>query len=62
MITLLANAHKKAFDVHGKEIKEGMRKIEVWAVYMGPKETTGQYKRDYKILYKLADELGLVTK
>lgn len=62
VITILANAHKKAFEVHGKEIKEGMRKIEVWAVYMGPKETTEQYKRDYAVLYKLADELGLVAK
>jgi tripartite-type tricarboxylate transporter receptor subunit TctC len=62
VINVLANAHKKVFDVHGNEIKEGMRKIEVWAVYMGPKETTEQYKRDYDVLYKLADELGLVAK
>jgi len=62
VVNILATAQKKAFELHEKEIKEGMRKIEVWAVYMGPKETTEQYKRDYNVLFKLADELQLVAK
>lgn len=62
VVNVLAAAQKRAFDQYGKEIKEGLRRIEVWAYYMGPRETTEQFKRDYDAWYKTAQELGVVAR
>lgn len=62
IIDTLVNAYNKAFEVHGKEIKEALRKVEMWGQYRGPQATMQAYKNDYDTLYKLAEELGVVGK
>ncbi len=62
IVNELHDAQKKAFERYAKEIKEGMRKVEVWAQFLGPEETMRQWKKEYDLIYKIAEELGVVAK
>jgi len=39
-----------------------MRKVEVWAQFLSPEETIEQWKKEYDLIYKIAEELGVVAK
>ena len=58
----LSSAQKMAVDKYGKEIKEGMGKVEVWANFMTPQETMDKFKKEYEMLYNVAKELGVLAK
>lgn len=58
----LYQAQKKAFERYPNEIKEGLRKVELWGSLSSPEEAMAAYKSDYQLLYKLAEELGAVAK
>ncbi|MBI5967423.1 MAG: tripartite tricarboxylate transporter substrate binding protein [Deltaproteobacteria bacterium] len=58
----LHNAQKKAFERYAKEIREGMRKVEVWAQFLSPEETIKQWKKEYDLIYRIAEELGVLAK
>ena len=58
----LSNAQKMAFEKYGKEIKQGMGNVEVWANFMTPQETMNKFKKEYEMLYNVAKELGVLAK
>jgi len=62
IVNRLNHAQKKAFERYPKEIKEGMRKVEVWAEFLSPEETMKQWRKEYQMIYKIAEELGVVAK
>lgn len=58
----LSQAQKKAFERYPNEIKQGLGKVEVWAKFSSPEEVMAEYKNDYQVFYKVAEELGAVAK
>ena len=62
IIDKFAKAQEKAIQRYSKEIKEGLRRVEMGALFNNPKDTMEQYKKDYEFLYKMAEELGWVAK
>lgn len=57
-----SKAQEKAFQAHSKEIKEGLRRVEIWATFYNPEETMKRFQEEYTFLYKIAEELGAVAK
>lgn len=55
-------AEEKAFKRNTKEIKEGLRRVEIWADFLNPEQTLKRYKSDYNSFYKIAEQLGAVAK
>ena len=61
-VDTLYAAQKKAIEQHGKEIREGLRKVEIWASFASPEETMQRFRTEYEVIYKAAEELGVVAK
>lgn len=57
-----SKAQQKAFEKHSKEIKEYLRRVEIFAEMIGPEETLKMYKADWDRYSKLSEELGLIEK
>jgi tripartite-type tricarboxylate transporter receptor subunit TctC len=55
-------AQKKAFDRYPKEIREGLNKVEIWAEFLSPEDTLKQWGKEYELIFKIAEELGVVAK
>jgi tripartite-type tricarboxylate transporter receptor subunit TctC len=55
-------AQKKAIDLYSTEIKEGLRKVEIWASFSSPEESMQKFKKEYEVIFKAAEELGVVAK
>lgn len=55
-------AQKKAFERYGDEITKALRRVEVRPFVRDPEETKRNFKKDYDLLYRVADELGMVAK
>lgn len=55
-------AQEKAFAKYPKEIKEGLRKVEITSEYRSFEETQKLYVKEYESLFKLAGEFGVVAK
>ncbi len=55
-------AQKKAIDLHSAEIKEGLRKVEIWASFSSPEESMQKFKKEHEVIFKAAEELGVVAK
>ncbi len=62
IVDKFARAQETAFKRFPKEIKEGLRKIDMYAEFMNPEETMAAFKREYALVYKIAEELGAVGK
>jgi len=62
IVDTLVAAQKKAFEKYGKVLKEGMARVEVWAAPHTPQETSARFKKEYELIYKVAEELGVVAK
>ncbi|MCX5906046.1 MAG: tripartite tricarboxylate transporter substrate-binding protein, partial [Deltaproteobacteria bacterium] len=56
----LYNAQKVAFERHGGEMKDALRKVEIWASFLSPQESTREFKRQQDLFLKIAKELGVV--
>jgi len=55
-------AQKKAIDLYSAEIRDGLRKVEIWASFSSPEESMQKFKGEYEVIYKVAEELGVVAK
>jgi tripartite-type tricarboxylate transporter receptor subunit TctC len=62
IIDKFSKAQESAVKRYTKEIKEGLRRVEIWADFRSPEDTTEQYKKDYSFFFKLCEELGFVAK
>jgi tripartite-type tricarboxylate transporter receptor subunit TctC len=62
IVDKLVGAHQKAFELHGKEIKEGLRKVEIWASFLDPRQSLQVFKSQEELFFKLAKELGAIAK
>lgn len=62
VVDRLYQAQKKAFERYPQEIKQGLRKVEVWADLSTPEEAMAGFREAYQVLHKLAEELGAVAK
>jgi tripartite-type tricarboxylate transporter receptor subunit TctC len=56
------HAQKKAFERYPKEIRESLKKVELWVEFLSPEDTIKQWKKEYELIYKIAEELGVVAK
>lgn len=61
-VDTLQQAQERAYKRFEKEIKENLRKVEIWAELLTPEETLRTWKADYDLLYKLASDIGAVAK
>jgi tripartite-type tricarboxylate transporter receptor subunit TctC len=59
---VLSKAQNMAFEKYGREIREGMGRVEVWSHPMTPEQTLLKFKNEYQMLYQLAKELGVLAK
>jgi tripartite-type tricarboxylate transporter receptor subunit TctC len=62
IVDKLCSAQKKAIETYGQEIKEGLRKVEIWASFSSPEESLKKFRKEYDVIYKAAEELGVVAK
>ena len=62
MFDKLSKAQELAVKRYSKEIKEGLRRVEIWADFRSPEETMEQFKEEYLFYFKLCEELGAVAK
>jgi tripartite-type tricarboxylate transporter receptor subunit TctC len=62
VVDVLITAQEKAFEKYGKELRDGMAKVEVWASPQTPQQTTDRFTREYDLIFKTATELGVVAK
>jgi tripartite-type tricarboxylate transporter receptor subunit TctC len=62
IIDKFSKAQESAIKRYTKEIKEGLRRVEIWADFRSPEDTMEQYKKDYLFYFKLCEELGVVAK
>ncbi|MFH1757886.1 MAG: tripartite tricarboxylate transporter substrate binding protein [Pseudomonadota bacterium] len=61
-VSKVYSAQKKAFERYPKEIKEGLKKVEIWAEFLSPENTMKQWKKEYEVILKIAEELRVVIK
>lgn len=62
IVNKFSKALEMAFNRYGKEIKEGLRRVEIWAVFLNREEALKHYKTQYELLYKIAEELDALVK
>lgn len=62
VVETLWHAQKKALDEYGKEIKEKLRKVEMYPNFLSPAESMERYRQEYDWVYKICDEIGVVAK
>jgi len=62
IIDKFARAQESAIKRYSKEIKEGLRRAEIWADFRSLEDTMEQYKKEYLFYLKLCDELGVAAK
>jgi tripartite-type tricarboxylate transporter receptor subunit TctC len=62
MIDKFSRAQESAIKRYSKEIKEGLRRAEIWADFRSAEDTMEQYKKEYVFYLKLYEELGLIAK
>ena len=55
-------AQRKAFEKYSKELKEQLRRVEIFAQMIGPEEALKMYKTDWDLYSKMAEELKLTEK
>jgi tripartite-type tricarboxylate transporter receptor subunit TctC len=60
IVDKLVGAQQKAFELHGKEIKGGLRNVEIWASFLSPKQSLQVFKGQEELFFKLAQELGVI--
>ncbi len=58
----LFKAQNLAFEKYGKEIREGMRRVEVWSNPLTPEQTLQKFRNEYQMLFQVAKELGVLAK
>jgi len=62
MVDKFSKAQQRAFEKYSKEIKEYLRRVEIFAQMIGPEEALRMYKTDWDLYSKMADELKLGEK
>ena len=62
IVDRFADAQKKAVEKYRKEITEGLRKVEQWADFRNPQDTSKAFRAQYNVYFKVAQELGAVAK
>ena len=62
IIDKFSRAQESAIKRYSKEIKEGLRRAEIWADFRSFEDTMEQYKKEYLFYLKLCEELGVVAK
>jgi tripartite-type tricarboxylate transporter receptor subunit TctC len=55
-------AQRNAFEKYSKELKEQLRRVEIFAQMIGPEEALKMYKADWDLYSKMAEELKLTEK
>lgn len=61
IINKFSSAQEMAVRRYSKEITEGLRRVEMGAVFMNHKESIEQFKKDFEFFYKIAKELGVAV-
>jgi len=62
IVDKFSRAQDTALKRSPKEIKETLRKVEMYAEFLNPEDTMREFKREYALLYKMAEEMGAVAK
>ncbi len=55
------SAQNKTIEIYGKEIAEGLRRVEHYADFQSPQDTLKIYRETHKLYFKAAQELGAVA-
>lgn len=58
----LYEAQKKAFEKYRKEIREGLRKVEIWPIFLDPQESMNKFREMHDLVSKIANDLGVAVK
>jgi tripartite-type tricarboxylate transporter receptor subunit TctC len=62
IIDKFSKAQESATKRYTREIREGLRRAEIWADFRSAEDTMEQYKKEYVFYLKLYEELGLMAK
>ncbi len=62
IVAKFVQAQDRAFKEHAKEIEDGLKKFEMYAEFLTPEVTMAEFKKEYALLYKIANEMGVVGK
>ena len=58
IVEALAEAQKKALEKYGKEISEGLRRVEMWPVFLDRPASLQEFQKQYDTLRELAGNVG----
>jgi tripartite-type tricarboxylate transporter receptor subunit TctC len=61
IIDRFSTAQDSAIKKYKNEIKEGLRRVEIWPDFHSRENTMERYKADYQLYFKLCEELGVVA-
>jgi tripartite-type tricarboxylate transporter receptor subunit TctC len=62
IVDKFCEAQERAVNRYSKEIKAGLRKVEIWGEFLSPGETMKRFKKDHEVFSKIAEELGILSK
>lgn len=62
VVNRLVQAQQKAFERYASEIKQTLRRMEIWTFPSTPQEATEDFQQLRGVIYKLAEELGVTVK
>ena len=58
IVETLAEAQKKALEKYGKEIAEGLRRVEMWPMFLDRQASLQEFRKQYDTLRELAGNIG----
>jgi len=53
---------QEVYKRYGKEIEDGLKKLEFSPYFLDTRQTIEEFKKDYTLTYAIAKELGMVAK
>lgn len=62
IVEKFSSAQEKAFKEFPRELKEGLRKVEMWVEVLNVEDTKKLIKSDHELISKIAEELGVTAK
>lgn len=62
IVDKFSKAQEKAIKRYSKEIKKGLREVEIWAEFLNPEDSVKYCKKQSELIFEIATNLGLVAK
>lgn len=62
IVDTFSNAQKKAIEKYSREISEGLRKVDMWPIFLDRQETLKEFEHQYTVIQMISKEAGPAEK